>query len=111
LHPPWDHEHQVFISPLKKSKEMAHNLIRQDYEKTTIATLLAIAMLVSKLFLGSKITGLSHGSQPKLQGDKFDLLLEEFCPLSFPNIQNQVNNLKLGNGGKGSIDQSLELKR
>jgi hypothetical protein len=105
------HEHQVATRPLNENKEMAHNLIRQEYEKTPIATPLTIAMLASKVFLGSKIIGLNHGSQPKLQGDKFDLLLEEFSPLSSPNIQNQVNNLKLGNGSKGSIDQILELKR
>jgi hypothetical protein len=27
------HEHQVATSPLRESKEMAHNLIRQEYEK------------------------------------------------------------------------------
>jgi hypothetical protein len=67
------HEHQVVTSPLRESKEIAHNLIRQEYEKTPITTPLAIAMLVSKLFLASKIIGLNHGSQPKLQGDKIDL--------------------------------------
>ncbi len=105
------HEHQVATSPLNENKEMAHNLIRQEYEKTPIATPLTIAMLANKVFLGSKIIGLNHGSQPKLRWDKFDLLLEEFSPLNSPNIQNQVNNLKLGNGSKGSIDQILELKR
>jgi hypothetical protein len=46
-----------------------------------------------------------------LQGEKFDLLLEELSPLSCPNIWNQTNNPKIGNGGKGSIDQILKFKR
>lgn len=61
------HEHQVATSPLNENKEMAHNLIRQEYEKTPIATPLTIAMLANKVFLGSKIIGLNHGSQPKLR--------------------------------------------
>jgi hypothetical protein len=39
------------------------------------------------------------------------LLLEKNSLLSSPNIWNQVNNLKLSNGGKGSTDKILELKR
>jgi hypothetical protein len=62
-------------------------------------------MSVSKVFLGPKLIRLGDGSQPKLQGDDFDLLLEEFSLLSSLNIQNQANNLKLGNGAKSSIDQ------
>jgi hypothetical protein len=90
---------------------MARDLIRQEYEKTLTTTPLAIAMSVSKVFMGPKLIKLGDGSQPKLQGEDFDLLLEEFSPLSSPNIQNQMNNLKLGTGVKGSIDQILKLKR
>ncbi len=40
---------------------------------------------------------------------EFDLLLEEFSPLHFLNIQKQMN--KLSNGTKGSIDEILDLKK
>jgi hypothetical protein len=90
---------------------MAHDIIRQEYEKTPTTAPLAIAMSVSKVFMGPKLIRLDDGSQPKLQGEDFDLLLEEFSHLRSPKIQNQVNNLKLGNGVKGSMDQILELKR
>lgn len=90
---------------------MAHDFIKQEYEKTPIATPSAITMSASKIFFGLKFIRPNDGSQSKLQGEEFDLLLEEFSLLSSPNIWNQVNNLKLGNGGKGSIDKILELKR
>jgi hypothetical protein len=61
-------------------------------------------MLTNKIFLGLKLIGFNDGSQSKLQGEKFDLLLKELSPLSCPNIWNQMNNPKIGNGGKGSID-------
>ncbi len=90
---------------------MAHDFIKQEYEKTSIATPSTITMSTSKIFFGLKFIRPSDGSQSKLQGEEFDLLLEKNSLLSSPNIWNQVNNLKLGNGGKGSTDKILELKR
>ncbi len=66
-------------------------------------------MSVSKVFLGPKLIRLGDGSQPKLQGDDFDLLLEEFSLLSSLNIQNQANNLKLGNGAKMGPTSGVDI--
>ncbi len=63
------------------------------------------------MFIASKIIEHGDGLQTKLQGEEFKLLLEEFSFLNSPNIQNQMNNLRLGNRRKGSINQILELKR
>ncbi len=78
-------------------------------QKSPTFTPFAIAMPINKTFLGSKIIGPNDGLQSKLQGVEFDLLLEEFSPLHFLNIQNQMN--KLGSGTKGFIDQILDLKK
>jgi hypothetical protein len=65
---------------------MAHDFIKQEYEKTSIATPSAITMSASKIFFGLKLIRLSDGSQSKLQGGEFYLLLEELSLLSSPNI-------------------------
>jgi hypothetical protein len=81
------HEHLVATCPSKDSKDMTHDIIRQEYKKTSIATPSAITMLTNKIFIGLKLIGPSDdGSQSNLQGEKFDLLLEELSPLSCPNI-------------------------
>jgi hypothetical protein len=67
-------------------------------------------MLDSKVFLASKIIKHGDGLQIKLQGEEFKLLLEEFSFLNSPNIQNQMNNLRLGSRSKGYINQILMFK-
>jgi hypothetical protein len=67
-------------------------------------------MLDSKVFLAFKIIEHGDGLQTKLRGEEFKLLLEEFSFLNSRNIQNQMNNLRLGNRSKGSINQISELK-
>jgi len=68
-------------------------------------------MLDSKVFIASKIIEHGDGLQTKLQGEEFKLLLEEFSFFNSQNIQNQMNNLRLGSRNKTSINQILELKR
>ncbi len=67
------HELLVATCPSRDSKDMAHDIMRQE----SIATPSTNTMLANKVFLGHKLIRPNDGSQSKLQGEEFDLLLEE----------------------------------
>jgi hypothetical protein len=63
------HEHLVVIDPSRDNKDMAHDLIRQEYENTLTATPLAIAMSTNKVFLGpNNLLGLVMNHNPSCKG-------------------------------------------
>jgi hypothetical protein len=58
------HEHHIVVGLSKKNKEMAHDLIRQKYKKTSIATPSTITMSTIKVFLASKSIALGDAHNP-----------------------------------------------
>jgi hypothetical protein len=114
LHPSWDLWTSSCYMPFKRdSKDMAHDLIRQEYGEMSTTTPLAIAMSINKVFLGPNcLLSPVMYHNPSCKGMNLIYYYKSFPLWALQTFQIKWIVLSLVMVAKAPlINQILELKR
>ncbi len=103
------HEHLVATSLSRKSKDMAHDLIRQKYEETPTTTPSTLPCQLVRYLLHLRLLSMVMNHNQVARGGIWFVLGRVF-PFTFLNIWNWMNNLRLRSRSKCSIDRTWNLK-
>lgn len=109
------HNHPVSLGVCRDALDNIWSLLGQDVSKTPTAKTFVIAFAASKEFLSSFLLhdneNVNDNGPSTLKGSLLNDVMDQYTVLSYFNICNINSSFHLQFGGKGCVNNILELKK